>query len=92
MILEPLGFVQMTSLGSAIALADIPDGAQRAHITVEAQNVRLRDDGTNPTTAIGLQLIPAGTASQPYEYKGDLSAVRVIEEAGNAKMNVSYYA
>jgi hypothetical protein len=92
MILKPLGFVQMTSLSSAVALTSIPNGAQRAHITAEAQNVRLRDDGTNPTTGIGLQIIVAGTASQPFVYEGDLSAVRVIEEAGSAKLNVSYYA
>ena len=91
-ILTVLGFEQMASLGTAIALQNVPAGAQRAHISGEAQNVRWRDDGTSPTISVGHQIIPAGTASQPLIYKGDLSAIEFIEEAGGGKINVSYYA
>ena len=43
-----LGYQQITSLSSATGLT-VPQGATLALIVPETQNVRWRDDGTNPT-------------------------------------------
>lgn len=88
-ILKALGHEQLTSLATAAAL-DVPDGAQRALMVAQLQNVRWRDDGTNPTTTVGMVILI--TADIPFEFKGDLAAFRVIEVAGSAKLDVSYYA
>ncbi len=84
--LDPKGFEQVTSLSSAKALTP-PSGAQAALIQSTDQAVRWRDDGTNPTSSVGMQL----GAGKDFFYVGDLSAIRFIEEAASAKLNVSYY-
>lgn len=83
----PLGYAQLTSLSGATALSSIPAGATRALLQAEGQNVRWRDDGTDPTASVGM-LIYVG---QLVEYVGTLSAIEFIEAAGGAKLNVSYY-
>lgn len=82
------GFQQITSLAAAAALT-VPEGARVAYLTAETQPVRFRDDGTAPTAAIGHRLVPANVES-PFLYAGDLHAVRFIEEAASAKLNVTY--
>lgn len=63
-------------------------GARRALITVEGFQVRVRDDGTNPTAANG-HLLPAGTK---WDYAGDLSAIKFIDTAAGAStVHVSQY-
>lgn len=83
----PLGYQQITDLSSAAGLT-VPAGARVARIQTEAQAVRWRDDGTNPTAAIGMRLL---TTSDGLWYAGDLSTIKFIEETGSAKLNVSYY-
>lgn len=58
-----------------------------AVIIVEGQAVRYRDDGTNPTAAVGMP-ISIGTA---FFYDGDLRSIRFIQTAATATINVSYY-
>lgn len=87
MILKPLGYQQITVLSSAAGLT-VPAGAQRARIQAETQAVRWRDDGTNPTSTAGLRIAAAGE----LWYEGDLSAIKFIEEAASAKLNVAYYS
>ena len=82
-----LGYQQISSLSSAAALT-VPSGATLAIITPESQAVRWRDDGTNPTSAIGMP-VPILTV---LSYDGDLQRIRFIEQAASAKINVSYYA
>lgn len=85
---QPLGYVQMTSLGSAVSLTSIPAGATKVVMQSEAQDVRFRDDGTNPTAAIGMIL----EVKKPWTYEGDLKRIKVIEAAGSGKLNLMYYA
>ena len=85
--LEDKGYQQLTSLGTAQALT-VPAGARAAIIQAETQGVRWRDDGTNPTASVGM-VIAAGS---DFFYTGDLAAIRLIEQAASAKVNVSYYA
>lgn len=80
------GYQQITSLSSAAALT-VPDEARIALIHAESKSVRWRDDGTNPTTSVGMVL----DAGAIMLYDGSLSAIRFIETAASAKLNVSYY-
>lgn len=84
--LEPLGYQQITDLSSAVGLT-VPSGATLALIQPETKSVRWRDDGSNPTAAVGL-VIEAGAT---LVYNGSLSALKVIETAASGKLNVSYY-
>lgn len=87
MIWKPKGYQQITSLGTAVGLT-VPEGAYRAKIQAESQAVRWRDDGTNPTTTVGMRIASGGELI----YEGDLLAIKFIEEAASAKLNVSYSA
>lgn len=85
--LVPKGDEQITGLSAAKALT-IPEGAEIAVIQAESQNVRWRDSGLTPTTTVGMQL----AAGRDMLFTSKLSAVRFIEEAASAKLNVSYYS
>jgi hypothetical protein len=90
-----LGYQQITSLSASTALT-VPQrdlgglaGTPRiAIITPEAQAVRWRDDGVAPTASVGMPL----AAGVTLQYDGDLSQIRFIEQAGGAKLNVTYYS
>ncbi len=85
---DPIGYEQITGLSAVKGLtAATYEGASYAVIQAEDQNVRWRDDGTNPTTSVGMIL----AAEQSIAYFGDLSAIKIIEETASAKLNVSYY-
>lgn len=85
--LAPLGDQQITSLSAAVGLT-VPKQATFALLQAETQNVRWRDSGSDPTAAVG-QIIYAGDIG--FWYNGDLTAIKFIEVAGSAKLNVSYY-
>lgn len=74
-------------------ITDIPTGARLAVMTVDVANVRWMDDGQNPTTSVGL-LIIAATATlfpAPFQYSGDLSAIKFTAASGSPLINVSFY-
>lgn len=81
-----LGYQQITSLGSATALT-VPTGATTAVITAEAQAVRYRDDGTDPSATVGMPVAVAVALT----YTGPLKNVKFIEQTSGAKLNVLYY-
>lgn len=85
--LDPAGYVQLTSLGTAVSLGTIPAGARMVLIQAQDQNVRWRDDGTDPTSSAGM-VIEAG---QTLVYIGRLSSVKLIETTASAKVNVTFY-
>ena len=92
--LTPLGYAQHTSLGTAILLSAtpaagvaLPAGARLAVISCTAQAVRWRDDGTAPTATVGMPL----AVGVQFTYSGDLSAIKFIEQASGAVLNVSFY-
>jgi len=87
--IKPLGYEQITGLTSAKALTP-PTGARIVALQAQDQNVRWRDDGTDPTATVGMILI-AGDA--PWVYNGDdLDAIKFFEAAATAILNVSYYS
>lgn len=90
-----LGYQQITSLSSATGLTvptrdpvtGLAAKANFALITPEAQAVRWRDDGTVPTSSVGMPLAVGVT----LQYDGDLSKIKFIEQSSGAIVNVSYY-
>ena len=82
-----LGYQQITSLSASTALT-VPSGATLALIVPETQNVRWRDDGTAPTSSVGMPIFVGASLS----YDGDLNRIRFIQQTASATLNVSYYA
>ena len=94
--LTPLGYCQITASNppaTAVPLSScaggIPAAAIYASITIETTPIRYRDDGTNPTAALGMPLVQG----QNILYTGNkLSAlVFVASIAGTATINVAFY-
>jgi hypothetical protein len=83
------GYQQITSLSSATSLT-VPDGCFMAIITPETQGVRWRDDGTAPTASVGMPLSAGASFKYTGGYDG-LKALKFIEQAASAKLNVAYY-
>lgn len=83
---KPCGYEQIDDLSTAVGLT-VPTDAQLAIIRVSGQSVRWRDDGTDPTAAIGMPL----AANEPFNYNGDLHAIQFIEVSAGAVLDVSYY-
>lgn len=90
-----LGYQQITSLSAAASLTvpvrDVQGLSCRpsiAIITPETQAVRWRDDGTAPTSSVGMPLA-AGTTLQ---YDGDLTKIQFIQQTASAALNITYYA
>lgn len=90
-----LGYQQITSLSAAAGLTvptkDPVTGANVkanfALITAEAQDLRWRDDGVDPTASVGMPL----AAGVTLQYDGDLGRIKFIEQTGGGKLNISYY-
>ena len=58
-----------------------------ARICVEGQAARWRDDGTAPTTAVGMP-VPSGTC---FDYAGPLAAFQIISTTAGGTIDVVYY-
>jgi hypothetical protein len=85
--LDPKGYQQLTSLATAQGLT-VPEKAVLALVQIEGTRpVRWRDDGTDPTASVGIQV--SGNTS--FWYVGDLQSVKFIEENAGVIVNVSYY-
>ena len=80
------GYQQLTSLASAAALT-VPANTTVALIQAESQSIRWRDDGTDPTTSVGMVL----AAGESLFFTGTLSAFKAIEISASATLNISYY-
>jgi hypothetical protein len=83
--LDPQGYYQITSLATAKSIAG--GNGRLALIQCLGQNVRWRDDGTDPTSTVGIRL----HAGESFWYTGDIKKFRVIEETTGAEVNVSTY-
>ena len=84
-IIEPVGYRKITSLSSAKGVL-IGEG-RVALIQAINQNIRYRDDGSDPTSSTGMVLF----AGQSIWYTGDLRALRFIEETAGAEVNILAY-
>jgi len=82
-----LGYQQITPGAVSTALT-IPVGARIAVIQSEVAVMRWRDDGTAPSATVGMRIAAGGE----LVYDGELTKIRLIQEAAGAIANVSYYA
>lgn len=85
----PLGYRQIAvaaSGGVAVSLGTIPAGAKLALI-ISTVAARWRDDGTDPTGAVGMPL----TAGTLLEYDASLAAVRLISQGAAGTLDVALY-
>lgn len=78
---------QQVSVTSATIIPP-PAGTTMMLISVETNGVRFRDDGTNPTTAIGM---PLSVGTQNFIYTGYPGGVAFIAQAGTATLDVTFY-
>jgi len=85
---KPLGYEQILS-ATLVAPTQLnkPSYTKVAYVQVEGGQVRYRDDGVNPTAAVGMLLVDGAV----LEYAGNLSTLTFITESGTPKLNVSYY-
>jgi len=83
--IEPAEYVQLTDLGTATGIG--AGGGRVAMIQCLNQNVRWRDDGTDPTTTVGIRLHAGAT----FFYTGNLRSIRFIEETAGAELNINLY-
>ncbi|WP_375272049.1 hypothetical protein [Sphingomonas sp.] len=85
----PAGYRQVTATSSVFTLPSPPAGVRRTVIQAEAQALRWRDDGNDPSATVGM-LIPSGGE---LRYDGaSPAALKLIAAAAGAIANVSYYA
>lgn len=78
-----------TSSGASLTSGGIPPNATMAYLVAETANVRYRDDGADPTAAIGsIVYFGAGGA---VLYGGTLPAARFILLSGAPLLNISFY-
>jgi hypothetical protein len=59
-----------------------------AVIKAEAQALRYRDDGTAPTTAVGM---PVATTDAPIQYQGTIPALEFIAQTSGGIVDVLFY-
>lgn len=84
---QALGYQQITNLSTAVGLT-IPKGTSYILFKPNAQAIRFRDDGTNPTASIGYPV----AAGAEYIYTGNSpSELRFIQTATSATLDVLYY-
>lgn len=81
-----LGYQQIAAT-SAVQTLTVPGGATYASIIVEGNDARWRDDGTNPTTTVGMPIY----AGVPTQFSGDLATLALIAQANTSSYNISYY-
>lgn len=82
----PLGYQQLSVSSSASGLT-VPTGATFCVISVEGEPVRWRDDGTTPTSTVGMPL----QVGQQLSYSASLSAIEFIAQTGSATLDIAYY-
>lgn len=94
---KPLGYVQIpaatiastaVTLAAQVAAAGLTlDGVELVVIQVETAALRWRDDGTAPTTAIGMQVFTSST----FFYTGDFSKIQFIAGGTGTIVDISLY-
>ena len=76
------------SLSGGASYMRCPDNAILVLIQAEAQAIRIRFCGSNPSASSGFLL----EAGQSFEYNGDASKIRLAAAAPGAIANIVYFA
>lgn len=84
--LASLGYMQTTLTTTVVYTVSPPDGTAYFLARVEAADARWRDDGVDPTTAIGVPLLQGETLVY------DATAIpRFIAQSTGAILNLAFY-
>ena len=85
----PVGYQQLT-VNTAVGLT-VPSGANKAIIISDVANMRWRDDGTDPTASVGMNLLRFNVLV--IESQAMLDTIKFIkQDSTNGVLNISYYA
>lgn len=87
---KPLGYEQKTVSTTAVGLTSIPAGASRAIVMVEAQSLRYREDGTAPTSSVGV-LCVATTRFELESRQAILDFKAIRSGSTDSVISVNYY-
>lgn len=86
---QPAGYEQVTVSSTAVGLTP-PAGASRAVCVVEAQPLRYREDGTDPTATVGFLAVATTVFELPS--KTAIDNFKAIRDGGtDAVLSVNYY-
>jgi hypothetical protein len=88
------GFEQVTSLSSAKGFQTLPASATKVEVQVEGGQARVRLDGIDPTTSVGVLLEDRDwftIGDNDGKNNPDLALIRFIQVSGTVKLNVHYY-
>lgn len=91
-VYTPLAYSQITVTSAAAVGLNVPTSASTARVAqfcLDANTLRYRDDGTAPTTTIGMPVVQSLTPCFPYS--GNLTAIQFIATVTSVTLNVSYY-
>jgi hypothetical protein len=77
-----------TASSASVTSGGIPPGATMALLQAETADIRWRDDGAAPTTAIGAIIVHG---NPPLFYTGTLSALQFIALSGSPLLDVAFY-
>jgi hypothetical protein len=90
--IQPLGYCQLTSIASATSVSSCSGGVPAlsawAVVCIETAAVRWRDDGTAPTTSVGMPV----SSGQCMNYSGTFSALQFIAQSGSPVVDISFYS
>lgn len=86
--LYPLGYLQIAlSTTTLTELPDPPAGTSLALVKIEGAPARYRDDGVDPTSAVGMPI----AVGESLVYDALMTDMRVIGQTDGSKINVAYY-
>lgn len=91
-VYDNLGFESRTVSTSAVGLSSIPanDIVYYFTVSVVTEEVRVRADGTNPTSTVGY-LLPTGSVTTFYINPSTLKLIRDTGAGGDAVVEVLYF-
>ena len=81
------GATQTLTLTGTAQTLTVPMGTVWATLCLEVANARWRDDGTAPTTAVGMPL----TSGQCVKYDGPFGQFQIIAQSGSPVITVAFY-
>lgn len=87
----PMGFQSLSVTNSSAVAPTVPSGANMAIIGVENNSVRYRDDGTAPTTSIGLMVNPGNTMEIHDVVVLDATSFIAVDNSATATLSILYY-
>lgn len=91
--LVPMGYQKLTVSSASVGLASASYAtsagvAVAALASVETAAINARDDGTAPTTTVGM---PFASAEAFWICRSSIAAVRFIAQAGDATLHVVFF-